>query len=206
MAKANKTAVAQATAPVFPTAEQMHATTQAILNAPPKGINWDSFDNEEMTKTFALQKEADDSIRALAGRMFVAGFTFAKFNNEKGELDSKAAAVVELRKRLANRLSARQQALVSMDRWNAATHTADEKDDRIRANNRLDKMVSRLRTAIKKEEGIEVSRTTKTLEEKIYADLTKIRETIAAADPDKVKFSITDALADLDTLRDHFNI
>jgi hypothetical protein len=67
-------------------------------------------------------------------------------------------------------------------------------------------MVSRLRTAIKKEEGIEVSRTTKTLEEKIYADLTKIRETIAAADPDKVKFSITDALADLDTLRDHFNI
>ena len=205
MAKANKTAVAQATAPVFPTAEQMHATTQAILNAPPKGVNWEGFE-AELTDAFVKQAQADESLRTLAGKMFQCGFRFAHLNNEKGEMDDKTPHYVELRKRLTKRLSEREQVLLSMDKWNAATLTTVEKAVRMLARDRVNNMVSIIRKHLKKIEEIKSGRGSTTLEKKLYDKCTEILELINAADPDKAKFEIGETRDLVIQLREHFNI
>jgi hypothetical protein len=205
MAKANKTAVAQATAPVFPTAEQMHATTQAILNAPPKGVNWDGFE-AELTDAFVKQAQADESLRTLAGKMFQCGFRFAHLNNEKGEMDDKTPHYVELRKRLTKRLSEREQVLLSMDKFNAAALDVVEKAIRTTARKRLDKMMSLIRKHLKTVEEIETNRSRKTLEQRLYDKCTEIRALIVAADPNKVKFEVEETKRLIEELREHFNI
>jgi hypothetical protein len=205
MAKANKTAVAQATAPVFPTAEQMHATTQAILNAPPKGVNWDGFE-AELTDAFVKQAQADESLRTLAGKMFQCGFRFAHLNNEKGEMDDKTPHYVELRKRLTKRLSERDQVLLSMDKFNAAALDVVEKAIRTTARKRLDKMMSLIRKHLKTVEEIETNRARKTLEQRLYDKCTEIRKMIVDADPNKVKFEVEETKRLIEELREHFNI
>ena len=205
MAKANKTAVAQATAPVFPTAEQMHATTQAILNAPPKGVNWEGFE-AELTDAFVKQAQADESLRTLAGKMFQCGFRFAHLNNEKGEMDDKTPHYIELRKRLSKRLSTTEQGLLSMDKFNAAALDAVEKAIRTTARKRLDKMMSLIRKHLKTVEEIETNRARKTLEERLYEKCTEIRALIVAADPNKVKFDVEETKQLIEDLREHFNI
>jgi hypothetical protein len=205
MAKANKTAVAQATAPVFPTAEQMHATTQAILNAPPKGVNWEGFE-AELTDAFVKQAQADESLRTLAGKMFQCGFRFAHLNNEKGEMDDKTPHYVELRKRLTKRLSEREQVLLSMDKFNAAALDVVEKAIRTTARKRLDKMMSLIRKHLKTVEEIETNRARKTLEQRLYDKCTEIRKMIVDADPNKVKFEVEETKRLIEELREHFNI
>jgi membrane-associated HD superfamily phosphohydrolase len=205
MAKANKTAVAQATAPVFPTAEQMHATTQAILNAPPKGVNWEGFE-AELTDAFVKQAQADESLRTLAGKMFQCGFRFAHLNNEKGEMDDKTPHYVELRKRLTKRLSEREQVLLSMDKWNAAALDVVEKAIRTTARKRLDKMMSLIRKHLKTVEEIETNRARKTLEQRLYDKCTEIRKMIVDADPNQVKFDVEETKRLIEELREHFNI
>jgi membrane-associated HD superfamily phosphohydrolase len=205
MAKANKTAVAQATAPVFPTAEQMHATTQAILNAPPKGVNWEGFE-AELTDAFVKQAQADESLRTLAGKMFQCGFRFAHLNNEKGEMDDKTPHYVELRKRLTKRLSEREQVLLSMDKFNAAALDVVEKAIRTTARKRLDKMMSLIRKHLKTVEEIETNRARKTLEQRLYDKCTEIRKMIVDADPNQVKFDIEETKRLIEELREHFNI
>ena len=205
MAKANKTAVAQATAPVFPTAEQMHATTQAILNAPPKGVNWEGFE-AELTDAFVKQAQADESLRTLAGKMFQCGFRFAHLNNDKGEMDDKTPHYVELRKRLTKRLSEREQVLLSMDKFNAAALDVVEKAIRTTARKRLDKMMSLIRKHLKTVEEIETNRARKTLEQRLYDKCTEIRKMIVDADPNQVKFDIEETKQLIEDLREHFNI
>jgi hypothetical protein len=205
MAKANKTAVAQATAPVFPTAEQMHATTQAILNAPPKGVNWEGFE-AELTDAFVKQAQADESLRTLAGKMFQCGFRFAHLNNEKGEMDDKTPHYIELRKRLTKRLSEREQVLLSMDKFNAAALDVVEKAIRTTARKRLDKMMSLIRKHLKTVEEIETNRARKTLEQRLYDKCTEIRKMIVDADPNQVKFDIEETKQLIEELREHFNI
>jgi hypothetical protein len=205
MAKANKTAVAQATAPVFPTAEQMHATTQAILNAPPKDVNWAGFD-AELTDAFAKQAQADESHVVLAGKMYQMGFRFAHLNNDKGEMDDKSPHYVELRKRLTKRLSEREQVLLSMDKWNAAALDVVEKAIRTTARKRLDKMMSLIRKHLKTVEEIETNRARKTLEQRLYDKCTEIRKMIVDADPNKVKFEVEETKRLIEELREHFNI
>jgi hypothetical protein len=205
MAKANKTAVAQATAPVFPTAEQMHATTQAILNAPPKGVNWEGFE-AELTDAFVKQAQADESLRTLAGKMFQCGFRFAHLNNEKGEMDDKTPHYIELRKRLTKRLSEREQVLLSMDKFNAAALDVVEKAIRTTARKRLDKMMSLIRKHLKTVEEIETNRARKTLEQRLYDKCTEIRKMIVDADPNKVKFEVEETKRLIEELREHFNI
>ena len=191
-------------APLFPTAEQMHATTQALLNAPPKGINWEGFD-KELGESFNLVHQADESVRTLAGKMFVCGFRFAMMNNEKGEL-ADTPATVELRKRLTRRLSDREQTLLSMDRFTAATLTTLEKAQRKLARDRVNNMVSLIRKHLKTVEEITSGRGSKTLEQRLYAKCTEILEAINAADPDKAKFEISEARDLVIELREHFNI
>jgi hypothetical protein len=205
MAKANKTAVAQATAPVFPTAEQMHATTQAVLNAPPKGVNWEGFE-AELTDAFVKQAQADESLRTLAGKMFQCGFRFAHLNNEKGEMDDKTPHYIELRKRLTKRLSEREQVLLSMDKFNAAALDVVEKAIRTTARKRLDKMMSLIRKHLKTVEEIETNRARKTLEQRLYDKCTEIRKMIVDADPNKVKFEVEETKRLIEELREHFNI
>lgn len=206
MAKAKQTPVAAATgATPFPTAEQLHATTQAVLNAPPKGINWEGFD-AELSQAFKAQHVADESLRTLAGKMYQCGVRFAHFNNDKGEMDAKQPVCVELRKRLTKRLSEREQILVGMDRWNAAALDTVEKAVRKLANDRLDKMLSLMRKHLKSEEGIQTGRDKKTLEQKLYALCTDIRELIVNADPDKVKFDIGETRELIEELRSHFDV
>ena len=205
MAKAKQTPVAAATAPVFPTAEQLHATTQAVLNAPPKGVNWEGFE-AELTDAFVKQAQADESLRTLAGKMFQCGFRFAHLNNEKGEMDDKAPHYVELRKRLTKRLSDREQALLSMDKFNAAALDVVEKAIRTTARKRLDKMMSLIRKHLKTVEEIETNRARKTLEERLYEKCTEIRKMIVDADPNKVKFDVEETKQLIEDLREHFNI
>ena len=207
MAKAKQTETAAA--PVFPTAEQLHATTQAILNAPPKGINWDGFD-ADLTNAFKAQHVADESLRVLAGKMYQCGVRFDMFNHETGkkagEMNDKAPVCVELRRRLAKRLSEREQILIGMDRWNAAALDTVEKAVRQLATKRIDKMLSLMRKHLKTVEGIETGRASKTLEERLYALCTKIREEIVAADPNLVKFDVNAARDACDALRDMFDL
>ena len=205
MAKANKTAVAQATAPVFPTAEELHATTQAVLNAPPKGVNWEGFE-AELTDAFVKQGEAEESLRTLAGKMFQCGFRFAHLNNEKGEMDDKTPHYVELRKRLSKRLSTTEQGLLSMDKFNAAALDAVEKAIRTTARKRLDKMMSLIRKHLKTVEEIETNRARKTLEQRLYDKCTEIRKMIVDADPNQVKFDVEETKRLIEELREHFNI
>lgn len=202
MAKAKQNPVATAT--VFPTAEQMHATTQALLNAPPKGVNWEGFDSE-LTQAFKLQGEAEESLRTLAGKMFVCGFRFAMMNNDKNEL-ADTPATVELRKRLIRRLTEHEQALVNMDRFNAATLTTVEKAVRKLAKDRVNTMVSLIRKHLKTTEEINSGRSNKTLEQRLYAKCTEILDTINAADPDKAKFDIGETRDLILELRKHFDI
>ena len=197
--------LATATAPVFPTAEQMHATTQAILNAPPKGVNWDGFE-AELTDAFVKQAQADESLRTLAGKMFQCGFRFAHLNNEKGEMDDKTPHYVELRKRLTKRLSEREQVLLSMDKFNAAALDVVEKAIRTTARKRLDKMMSLIRKHLKTVEEIETNRARKTLEQRLYDKCTEIRKMIVDADPNKVKFEVEETKRLIEELREHFNI
>lgn len=207
MAKAKQTETA--TAPVFPTAEQIHATTQAILNAPPKGINWDGFD-KDLTEAFKLQHLANESLRSLAGKMYQCGIRFDMFNHETGkhagEMNDKAPVCIELRSRLAKRLSEREQILISMDRWNAAALDTVEKAVRKLATDRINTMMSLMRKHIKTVEGIETGRNRKTLEQRLYDMCTKIREEIVAADPNLVKFDINEARDAVDALRDMFDV
>lgn len=210
MAKAKQTPVATATgATPFPTAEELHATTQAVLNAPPKGINWDGFDSD-LTNAFKAQHVADESLRVLAGKMYQCGVRFDMFNHvtgkHAGEMNDKSPVCIELRRRLAKRLSDREQILISMDRWNAAALDTVEKAVRNLASKRIDKMVSLMRKHLKTVEGIETGRDRKTLEERLYALCTKIREEIVAADPNVVKFDINEAREACDTLRDMFDV
>ena len=203
MAKAKQTPATPAT--VFPTAEEIHAATDAVLNAPPKGVNWEGFDSE-LTRAFKLTKEAEDSLRTLAGKMYQCGFRFAMLNNEKGEMDDKAPHYVELRKRLTTRLDPTEQALLSMDRWNAATLDAVERGIRRDARKRLNTMMTDIRKHLKTVEEIETPRSVKTLEQKLYALCTEIRDEIVKADPDKVKFDIGATRELIEELREHFNI
>jgi len=208
MAKAKSTATpvaAAAGAPVFPTAEAIHATTQAVLNAPPKGVNWEGFE-AELTDAFSKTKEAEDSLRVLAGKMFTCGFRFAMLNDEKGAMNDKAPHYIELRKRLTTRLSKKEQGLLSMNRFEAATLDVVEKAIRTTSRKRLDKMMSDIRRHLKSVEEITTNKVVKTLEQKIYGILTDVREMIQKADPNKVKFDIMQALDDCDTLRNHFDI
>lgn len=202
MAKASKPVTP---ASVFPTAQEIHATTQAVLNAPPKGVNWEGFDSE-LTEAFKLTQQAEDSLRTLAGKMFTCGFRFAMLNNDKGEMDDKAPHYVELRKRLTTRLSTKEQALLSMDRFNAATLDVVEKAIRTTSRKRLDKMMSDIRRHLKTVEEIQTTRTAKTLEKKIYDKLTEVREMIVNADPDKAKFDINETKDLVTELRSHFDI
>ena len=190
---------------VFPTAEELHAKTQSVLNAPPKGVNWEGFDSE-LTQAFKLTQEAEDSLRTLAGKMFTCGFRYAMLNNDKGEMNDKAPHYVELRKRLTTRLSAKEQALLSMDRFNAATLDVVEKAIRTTSRKRLDKMMSDIRRHLKTVEEIQSTRSAKTLEKKIYDKLTEIRDMIVKADPDKVKFDIGETRELIEELREHFDI
>jgi hypothetical protein len=194
-----------ATAPVFPTAQEIHAVTEAVLNAPPKGINWEGFETE-LTKAFAAQHEAEESLRTLAGKMYQCGVRFAHFNNDKGEMDDKQPVCIELRKRLTKRLSTREQVLVGMDRWNAAALDTVEKAIRKLATDRLNTMMSLMRKHLKSEENIKTGRGALTLEQKLYAMCTLIREEIVKADPDKVKFDIGATRELIEELREHFNI
>lgn len=207
MAKAKQTETA--TAPVFPTAEQIHATTQAILNAPPKGINWDGFD-ADLTSAFKAQHVADESLRVLAGKMYQCGVRFDMFNHDTGkkagEMNDKAPVCVELRRRLAKRLSEREQILINMDRWNAAALDTVEKAVRQLATKRIDKMLSLMRKHLKTVEGIETGRDRKSLEQRLYDLCTKIREEIVAADPNVVKFDVNAARDACDVLRDMFDL
>lgn len=206
MAKAKQTPVAAATgATPFPTAEQLHATTQAVLNAPPKGINWDGFD-ADLTNAFAVVAKAEETMRALAGKMYQCGVRFAQFNNEKGEMDDKAPVCVELRKRLAKRLTEREQVLLKMDQWNAAALSLAESDLRRACRTRINKMVSLIRKHIKTVEDIKTGRSVKTLEQRLYAMCTEIRQEIINADPDKAKFDILATRELIEELREHFNI
>lgn len=202
-AELTKTPLTPAT--LFPTAEEIHATTQAVLNAPPKGVNWEGFDSE-LTRAFQLTKEAEDSLRTLAGKMYQCGFRFAMLNNDKGEMDDKTPHYVELRKRLTTRLDSTEQALLSMDRWNAATLDAVERGIRTAARKRLNTMMSDIRNHLKTVEEIQTSREVKTLEKKIYDKLTEVREMIVNADPDKVKFDIDETKDLVTELRSHFDI
>lgn len=202
MAKASKSVTP---ASVFPTAQEIHATTQAVLNAPPKGVNWEGFDSE-LTEAFKLTQQAEESLRTLAGKMFTCGFRFAMLNNDKGEMDDKAPHYVELRKRLTTRLSTKEQALLSMDRFNAATLDVVEKAIRTTSRKRLDKMMSDIRRHLKTVEEIQTTRTAKTLEKKIYDKLTEVREMIVNADPDKAKFDINETKDLVTELRSHFDI
>lgn len=203
MAKAKQTPSTPAT--VFPTAQEIHATTQAVLNAPPKGINWEGFESE-LSQAFKLQHEATESLRTLAGKMYQCGVRFAHFNNDKGEMDTKQPVCVELRKRLTKRLSEREQILVGMDRWNAAALDTVEKAVRKLATDRVNTMLSLMRKHLKSEEGIQTGRDKKSLEQKLYALCTEIRELIVDADPDKVKFDIGETRELIEELREHFNI
>ena len=206
MAKAKQTPVATATgATPFPTAEQLHATTQAVLNAPPKGINWDGFDSE-LSQAFKLQHEATESLRTLAGKMYQCGVRFAHFNNDKGEMDDKQPVCIELRKRLTKRLSEREQILVGMDRWNAAALDTVEKAVRKLATDRVNTMLSLMRKHLKSEENIKAGRDKKTLEQRLYAMCTEIREEIIKADPDKAKFDIGITRELIEELRGHFDV
>lgn len=204
MAKAKKTPVANATASVFPTEQEIHAATQAALNAPPKGVNWEGFDTE-LSEAFRLQGEADESLRTLAGKMFVCGFRFAMLNNDKGEAADTPASV-ELRKRITRRLSDREQALVNMDRFNAATLTTVEKAVRKLAKGRVNDMMSLIRKHLKKVEEINSGRGSTTLEKKLYDKCTEILDTINKADPDKAKFDIGETRDLIIELRKHFDI
>jgi hypothetical protein len=206
MAKAKQPVSTAATpASVFPTAEEMHATTQAILNAPPKGINWEGFE-AELDKSFKIQHEADESHKVLAGKMYQCGVRFAMLNDEKGQLNDNAPVTAELRKRLTRKLSDREQTLLSMDKWNAATLTTVEKAVRMLARDRVNNMVSIIRKHLKKIEEIKSGRGSTTLEKKLYDKCTEILELINAADPDKAKFEIGETRDLVIQLREHFNI
>jgi hypothetical protein len=183
----------------------MHATTQAILNAPPKGVNWEGFE-AELTDAFVKQAQADESLRTLAGKMFQCGFRFAHLNNDKGEMDDKTPHYVELRKRLTKRLSEREQVLLSMDKFNAAALDVVEKAIRTTARKRLDKMMSLIRKHLKTVEEIETNRARKTLEQRLYDKCTEIRKMIVDADPNKVKFEVEETKRLIEELREHFNI
>ena len=214
MAKASQSKADKAkpaSAPVFPSNEEMQATAKAILNPPSPEvarINWASFE-AEMGQAWDAMKAKNETLSSLANKMYVAGVRYAQFcktdDSGKTVADFKSPVALETRARFAKlRLTPLEQTWANMSKLDVATLTDSEKRARRVVVDDLVEMVRSVRRALKEFEDKE-TRGSKTTEEVLYELTTDLFVRIRKCDDDKVKFSVYDALDACKTLRKYFS-